>query len=309
MNTDRHSGDFRPSWTCWGVLLISAALIKPAQDYVESRKGDPGLDPDLLYFSSPSAIKRMALGYDCLLGDFYWMRAIQYYGRREEADRRAVRYKNLSTLLDITTTLNPDLLDAYRSGSLFLAEPDPIGAGQPLDAVKLLEKGMRAHPKEWRLPYDKGFIYFLFLKDYRAAGDAWLSASRLPEAPPWVEGLAAMSLSKGGAMEVAIALWQRQLEESDRANIRENARNHLLSIQAARDLWTLEDMLEKYKLQYGSLPANMNELARGLSRRLPRIDPLGTPYEYDPETGKVKLSPESKVKYLEVPESYKQDLR
>ena len=61
----------------------------------------------------------MALGYDRLLADFYWMRTIQYYGRRDEADKRPVRYKNLPTLLDITTTLDPDLMDAYRVGSRF----------------------------------------------------------------------------------------------------------------------------------------------------------------------------------------------
>ncbi len=309
MTRARFQAGFRRNRICLGVALVCAALIRPAQDCVGSRSGDAGQDPDLLYFSSPAAVKRMALGYDCLAADFYWMRTIQYYGRRDEADRRAVRYKNLSTLLDITTTLNPDLMDAYRSGSLFLSEPDPIGAGQPLGAVKLLDKGIAAHPKEWRLPYDKGFIYFWFLKDYKAAGESWLAASRLPEAPPWMEGLAAMALSRGGAMDVAISLWKRQLEESDRANIRENARNHLLSIRVARDIWTMEILLDQHSRRYGSLPASLKELAGRLGRSLPLIDPLGTPYVYNPETGEVKLSPESKVRYLEVPESLKEELR
>ena len=95
------------------------------------------------------------------------------------------------------------LMDAYRVGSIFLAEPDPVGAGQPQEALKLLDKGIRAHPQDWRLHYDKGFVYYLFLQDYKAAGETWLAASRLSSAPYWMAGLAAMSMSKGGAIEMA----------------------------------------------------------------------------------------------------------
>jgi tetratricopeptide (TPR) repeat protein len=294
---------------CCGVCLICAALIKPVQDRVESRLGGFGQVDDLLYFSSPAAVRKMALGYDSLAADFYWMRAIQYYGRRDEADKRPVRYKNLSTLLDIATTLNPDLLDAYRSGSSFLAEPDPVGAGQPSEAIKLLDKGIREHPRDWRLLYDKGFIYFWFLKNFKTAGEIWLSAGRLPEAPHWLEGLAAMAFSKGGGLRVAVSIWERQLKESNQASIRENARNHLLSVQVARDLWTLEALVERHKQKHGYFPRNLRDTVRAQSRPLPLADPLGTPYQYDPETGSVGLAPESKVVYLEIPESYRPELR
>ena len=125
----------------------------------------------------------MALGYERVLADFYWMRVIQYYGRRDEADKRPIRYKNLSTLLEITTTLDPGLLDAYRAGSLFLAEPDPVGAGQPQEALHLLDKGIHAHPQEWKLFYDKGFIYYWHMKDYKAAGEIWRAEVAFGSAP------------------------------------------------------------------------------------------------------------------------------
>ena len=158
MSSASSSAGSRTSWICYAVCLICAVLIKPVQDSFEARRGDPGPDADLLYFSSPALLKKMALGYDGLLADFYWMRTIQYYGRREEANKRPVRFKNLSTLLEITTTLDTDLLDAYRAGSCFLSEPDPIGAGQPEEAIKLLDRGIPAHPLEWQLSYNKGFV-------------------------------------------------------------------------------------------------------------------------------------------------------
>ena len=308
MKEDRARQTGQP-WLILGICLVCAVLVKPVQDRFESRRGEPEPEPDLLYFSSPAALKSMALGYDSLLADFYWMRTIQYYGRREEADKRPVRYKNLSTLLDITTTLDPNLEDAYRVGAIFLAESDPIGAGQPHEALKLLDKGIRTHPQDWRLHYDKGFIYYSFLEDYRAAGEAWLAASRLSSAPVWMAGLAAMSMSKGGAIEIALALWQRQYQESNRKDIRENARNHLLSFQVARDLWTLELLLEKFREATGSYPKNLQELSRGQKRRCATVDPSGVPYAYTPQTGAVTLNPESKIQYLQVPETYKNDLR
>ena len=308
MKEDRARRTGRP-WLILGICLVCAVLVKPVQDRFESRLGEPEPEPDLLYFSSPAAVKTMALGYDSLLADFYWMRTIQYYGRREEADKRPVRYKNLSTLLDITTTLDPNLEDAYRVGAIFLADPDPIGAGQPNEALRLLDKGVRTHPQDWRLRYDKGFIYYSFLQDYRTAGETWLAASRLSSAPVWMAGLAAMSMSKGGAVEIALALWQRQYQESNRKDIRENARNHLVSFQVAKDLWTLELLLEKFQAATGSYPKNLQELLRGQKRRCATADPSGIPYAYNPQTGVVRLNPESKIRYLQVPETYKNDLR
>jgi len=308
MKEDRARQTGQP-WLILGICLVCAVLVKPVQDRFESHRGEPEPEPDLLYFSSPAALKSMALGYDSLLADFYWMRTIQYYGRREEADKRPVRYKNLSTLLDITTTLDPNLEDAYRVGAVFLSDPDPIGAGQPHEALKLLDKGIHAHPQDWRLHYDKGFIYYSFLQDYRAAGETWLAASRLPSAPIWMAGLAAMSMSKGGAFEIAIALWQRQYQESNRKDIRENARNHLLSFQVARDLWTLELLLKKFRTATGSYPKNLQELSCAQKRQCATEDPSGIPYEYDPQTGNVWLSLESKIRYLQVPEIYKEQLR
>jgi hypothetical protein len=293
----------------YGICLLCVALLKPVQDKFEMRRGEPEPDPDLLYFSSPTAVKRIALGFDGLLADFYWMRSIQYYGRREEADKRTVRFKNLYTLLDITTTLDPNLKDSYRTGSMFLSEPEPIGAGQPRQALKLLDKGIAVHPQEWQLRYDKGFVYYLYLQDYKSAGETWMEASKLSTTPHWMAGLAAMSLSKGDAVDVAIALWQRQYRESDRADVRENARNHLLSFQVASDLATLEALIAKYRAKTGSFPRSLLELNRGRTRPYATVDPLGTPYDYDPETGNVWLSLDTKIKYIQVPQTYREQLR
>jgi hypothetical protein len=297
------------AWRRWlpGIAFLAAAsLVKPVQDRMDALRPNDAVDPDLLYFSSPGAVKAMALGYESLLADAYWMRAIQYYGRREEAARRRIRYKNLPALLDIVTTLDPQMLDVYRAGSVFLAEPDPIGAGQPLEAIRLLDKGISQLPKEWRLRFDKGFVYFWYLHDYRNAGQTWLAAARLEGSPPWIEDLAARGLSQGGAVDIAKDLWLRELEDSTRADVRENARNHLAGIQVDEDIWTLEFFLEKYAATHGARPPTLDGLVQtGFISFVPK-DPSGVPYDYYAPGGAISLNSSSKVRYVALPDDYRQ---
>ena len=235
----------------------------------------------------------MALGYDSLLADFYWMRTIQYYGRREEADKRPVRYKNLSTLLDITTTLDPDLMDAYRAGSIFLGRTGSGRRGAAAGSVEAAGQGNTRASAGLAVVLRQRFCLLLVSAGLQggrrnlagceqASGCAPLDGRLWPRcrcqrAAPWK----LRSLYGSGS-----------IEESSRADVRENARNHLLSIQVARDLWTLEFLLEKFRAKTRILPSKpAGACARANAQVRDSSDPLGTPYEYDPETGNVVAQP------------------
>ena len=286
------------------VCLLAALLIWPTQRFIETHIAVDNEDPDILLFVSPGLVKKMALGYDNLLADFYWMRVIQYYGRLEEADRRKVRYKNLNTLLDITTTLDPYYLDAYRTGSFFLAAEDPIGAGQPEDALKLLDKGFSCYPEEWQILYDKGFIYYWYLEDFNTAGETWLDAAAVPGAPEWIYSLAATSITRGGDFTVAIALWQDRYLQSTRENERETAKNRLISFKVAQDIWGWQSLAEKHREKNGAYPETLETLVAEHGLRYSLTDPLGMPYRYDSQTGSVALNENTEIHYLSVPDIY-----
>jgi hypothetical protein len=292
-----------------GILLAAGIMIKPVQDRLDARLLQKAADPDLLYFGSPRVVKMLAFGYDGLLADVYWMRAIQYYGRRDEAERRPVRYKNLAALLDIATTLDPNMLDVYRGGSNFLGEADPVGAGQPKEALKLLDKGIDHFPNEWRLYFDKGFVYYWFMQDFSNASKTWLEGTQTAGAPPWMGSLAALGASRSGAIETARELWLRQYSESNRADVRENAKNHLNSIRVNEDLLALAFYLEKYVEINGRKAAVLQDLVRARLLTAVPNDPSDVPYDYDAISGIVALSPQSKVRLLKIPFDYKTPYR
>jgi len=288
----------------YALCLLAALLIQPTQRFIEAHSAGGGENPDLLLFGSPKLVKKMALGYDGLLADFYWMRTIQYFGNFEEADRRKERYKNLNTLLDITTTLDPYYLDAYRAGSFFLAGEEPLGANQPEEALTLLDKGFMYYPEEWGILYDKGFVYYWYLQDFKEAGETWLRTAEIPGAPEWLPSLAAATITRGGEFELAVSLWQDRYLQSTRENEKETAKDRLVSFKVAQDIWGWQALAEKYRETHGAYPETLQTLAADHGLRYSLTDPLGMPYRYDPQTGEVAPDPETEVNYLSVPDVY-----
>src|SRR5581483_6793904 len=159
---------------------------------------------EVLYVTSPKLVKRLSLGYEGLLADVYWTRAVQYYGGTHA--KGGGRYELLWPLLNLTTQLDPHLIPAYEFGSTFLSAPPPQGAGLPEKAAELVEFGIRNNPGDWHLYYDLGFLKY-DQRDYRAAADAFLRGSKLPNAHPFLAVLAARMAEHGGDTETARMLW------------------------------------------------------------------------------------------------------
>src|ERR1051326_2628705 len=159
---------------------------------------------DALYMTSPKLLKRLSLGYEGLLADVYWTRAVQYYGAMHHSG--GGDYKLLWPLLNIASQLDPHLIRVYEFGGPFLSTNPPNGAGLPQHGVELVEYGIRENPENWRLYYNLGFIHY-DLKNYNAAAEAFLHGSKLPNANPLLKVLAARMAEHGGDVETARMMW------------------------------------------------------------------------------------------------------
>jgi tetratricopeptide (TPR) repeat protein len=250
---------------------------------------------DILYISSPKLVKRLSLGYEGLMADVYWTRAVQYYGGKLHVG--GGRYELLLPLLTIATQLDPHLTPAYEFGSTFLSAKPPNGAGVPDKAIELVEYGIRNNPDDWHLYYDLGFIYY-DLKNYRGAADAFLRGSRVPNAHPFLKILAAQMAQRGGDPETARMLWSATYETTHDKHIKANAAAHLRALQADQDVAELEHLVEMYHQRSGHLPATFAEMAAGgYLRRVP-VDPVGNPYKLTPN-GHVEVRDPDQLPFLQ----------
>jgi len=275
------------------VALLTGSIL--ARQSVETLRGKQATLEEILYMPSGKALKRMSLGYSSLLADVYWTRAVQYFGERYH--NKSTRYDLLAPLLDITTDLDPHLIVAYETGSIFLSQRMPLGAGQPDQAVSLLEKGIRENPDYWHLYFTLGFVHYVDRKDYKAAQEAFDTGSKLPGAYVWMKVMAARMAERGGDISTAIALWRHILDSNTDKTIRETAAMHLDSLHADADMEALERVVQIYFARTGSLPREWSDLIRmGILRGVP-LDPTGVPYKLKPD-GTVTVQDLSKFKFL-----------
>lgn len=277
------------------ISLIAASLaVYFVQSAIDRRTGPSHADREILFLPSGQVIKKLSLGYGGLLADIYWMRAVQYYGGKRLKDEPG--FALLEPLIDIATTLDPQLLHAYRFGSVFLSEREPIGANQPERAIALLKKGIKNNPDEWQLYRDVGFVYYWFLNDYKKAAESFLEGSKNPKSAVWMKTFAAMLLAKGGSRETARFLWQEVYQTSENQRMKDNAREHLQKLAAEEDLESLQILIAKVESKTGRRIGSIQELVKlGFFKTVP-TDPKGFQYIVDARSGQVGLSPDSTIR-------------
>src|SRR5215470_9440657 len=111
----------------WLTLAAGFAVIWQLQHVIDTGRSALQQEEDEVVLRSGPLVKAMSLEFAPLMADLYWTRVVQYYGMKHAEGQRS--FDLLWPLLDLTTTLDPQLLIAYRFGSTFLSEPPPRGAG------------------------------------------------------------------------------------------------------------------------------------------------------------------------------------
>ena len=248
----------------------------------------------LLHVRSPETLRRVALEFDGVAADVYWIRAIQHYGGQRLAPSGVPRnYEHLYPLLDMTTSLDPYFGIAYRFGAIFLSEPYPGGPGRPDLAITLLQKGIAAQPTRWTYYHDIGLVHYWALQDPHGAATWFRQAAAVPGAPNWLLPVAAAMLTETSDRTAARYLW-RQILEADEDWLRKRAERGLLQLDAL-------DQIDRWSAVVASAPRGAGEpyswaalVRAGRLDRIP-VDPGGTPYVMDPATGRITVSEASSL--------------
>ena len=175
----------------------------------------------------------------------------------------ASTFNELAPLLEITTTLDPQLLPPYEFGASFLAPNPPNGAGEPDRAIELMQYGIQHNPDNCRLYYDLGFVYYTEFKDYKKASEDFC-AGRGSQRASGHEG-------SGGVDERACRRFRDRpnvvdgtYESSGESNIRANAAQHLRSIKVDEDVTNLQAAVSQFGQRTGRLPTSLAELSSAM---------------------------------------------
>ncbi len=280
----------RPALAVVAVLLLLSMGVQAVRD-----RGWAPYEPiaPVMWLRSGPLLERLSLGFDALVADLYWIRAVVYYGGKRLTTGRQRNFEQLYPLLDLVTTVDPHFRVAYRFGAIFLTEAYPNGPGRPDQAVSLLTRGILRDNGRWEYFEDIGFIYYWWLRDYTAAAGWFAKAAEQPGAPDWLKPLAATTLAQGGDRTSSRFLWRQILETADVDWLKTNAQLRLAQLDAMDQIDELNRLSWQFIESQGRPPRDWRELAVSARLRGVPLDPAGTLYVLDPATGAIDLSRQS----------------
>jgi tetratricopeptide (TPR) repeat protein len=275
------------------MLAVGFLCVWKLQQRLDAERNEARSERDELALRSPVVMKKLSLEYAPLMGAIYWTRAVQYYGEKHYLGDQNLEL--LWPLLDISSTLDPNLIVAYRFGAMFLSDAPPRGAGEPEKAVQLLERGIEANPDYWRFYQDLGDVYYFDEKNYLKASQAFEAGSRNPDAMGWMKVMAAKIAAEGESLETSYALWLDIYQTTTDKDIRKNAEVHLRLVKAQMDLRNLGLAADEFTKRAGKPARRISDLVQaGLLPGQP-LDPAGFPYVIG-EDGKAELNPKSPLR-------------
>jgi tetratricopeptide (TPR) repeat protein len=290
-----------------GLLLLTVLLgitaVVGLSRWLDAHRPpiDTKIQEEQLYLNGATA-RRISLGFNGLVADWYWMRSLQYVGHKILDVPETVPIDNLgqldlkllAPLLDAATTLDPQFLEPYQYAAVVLPDIDPE------QAIRITKKGIAANPSSWRLYQHLGYIYWQ-QKDFQAAGEAYDQGAKLPGVPAWMLGMKAKMAVEGGGRDVAREIYKSIYEQAEDHLVREMARRRLLELDSLDQRDGLRKVLTAYQAKVGRCPSSWKEfepILRALRLQLDPsgapLDPAGTGYVLRPNC-EIALDPKSEV--------------
>ena len=252
------------------ACLGTAARIAPA-----ARPGPATVLPPGMHLSD-AGVAALPSGVRRLGADISWFLAVQHYGDRRLAG--ASGFSGLGALVEQALRLDPSLRPAALLGPLLLAEPPPLGAGEPERADAILAGWVQRHPGDFDAVLLRSLLHTWHLQDPETGATLLEAAGARDDAPPWIVALAARSLTGVGARAAARELWRVLLERADDERARSNARTHLLQIDALDRLDELASIARAYERRSGHPPGGWEDLVAAGLLPGPPVDPAGVPF-------------------------------
>jgi tetratricopeptide (TPR) repeat protein len=254
-------------------FALAAGLLASRLEPQQLEPYDPGVVP------AASTLRWLSLGHPTLAANLLWLKAVQYIGDTRANERG---WDKLYPLVDVVTDLDPRHGYAYQvTGTLLSA------FGHVPESNAILEKGTRALPDRYILPYLRAFNAFYYDDDWTTAGRFAEISARSPGAPPHVRQNVLAYYVKGQRADAAIAFLEQSLAEARDPETREAVEGQLKQATLERDAVRLDEAVLKWRERYVVGPLALEQLVG--EKLLPAIpaDPYGGELYVD-EDGRVR---------------------
>jgi tetratricopeptide (TPR) repeat protein len=260
------------------VGLAGAALLVRWSDALRPPV-DPNAIDESLYLNDKTT-RRISLGFNGLAADWYWMRSLQYVGKKIYNYQGNIRLDDLSVLnlkllvplLETATTLDPEFIEPYEYAAVILPAFDVQ------EAIRLTQKGINANPNAWRLYHHLGYIYWR-QGEYQLASETYARGAQVPGAPAWMEAMRAKLISEGGSRTTAREIYTRMYEQSTDVQVKEMAGKHLMRLDSLDQQDGFSKLFAAYKTRTGKCPESWRELGQIFRAAEIPMDQSGAPLD------------------------------
>ena len=279
MNTDSNDRIKTVSLALVVVVGMACAVLLLRWTDTLRPPADPNAIDESLYLNGKTA-RRISLGFNGLMADWYWMRSLQYVGKKiintpEDVSIDSLGQLNLkllAPLLDTATTLDPEFMDPYEYAAIVLPAVDVQ------QAIRITQKGIDANPNAWKLYHHLGYIYWQ-QRDYQAASEMYGRGAQIPGAPAWMEAMKAKMVGDGGSRATAREIYKRMYEQAGEEQVKDMARKRLLQLDSFDQRDILRKLFADYKTRTGKCPDSWREMEPVLrALRIP-VDQSGAPLD------------------------------
>ena len=286
------------------ALLVSVVLVRMIDAH---RANAPAPFADESPYVNAATARHMALAFNGLAADWYWMRSLQYVGGKivtfEDTHTEGFGLSELDlhvlpSLLRLSTALDPQFIAPYEYGAMLLPEVSPD------EATALLNSGVAANPNTWRLYHLLGYVYWQ-RHHYEMASEIYAKGGSLPGAPPWMAAMAARMKGEGGSRDAAGEMYRHLYDASNDPAVKDMVDRQLMRLKSLDQRDEIRNALNSYKATNGRCVSSWREVANELraarlildSKTGAPLDPSETPYELIKNGCDVGLDVNTKVPF------------
>jgi hypothetical protein len=267
--------------TGWWGRAIAAIAIAGAIGLAQERLPDVRTEAaQEAFVPDPRFARLAAVGFEALLADFYWMRAVQIVGSQQGPYGRS---HQIGRLIDLVTTLDPWVDHAYRFAALWMTDD----ASAVRKANELLRRGIEYHPDAWLNRFHLGFNHFFYFGENADAVEALAPAIGMKGAPRYLGRLVARLRSDagGGEIEAAAAFLRELKHRTDDPYKQAEYEKALDEIEAERRARLLDQARAEFRRRHGRdirAVEDLVKVAPPVLRALPP-EPHGWEWKLDAE--------------------------